>query len=318
MRGIISRFAPAPTGYLHLGHVVNAARVWRETRARGGTVLLRIEDHDRQRSRPEFEAAILEDLAWLGFVADAPFVRQSARDDIYRHALDTLRDQGLVYACACSRSAIVAHATVKGRPTDSPAPGFAPSVITGGARPFAAGVAPAVRPGDDELWYPGTCRDRGLADGPDVGLRVRLEASTERFVDLRLGVQEQRPVDQCGDLLIRDRKGNWTYQFAATVDDFVQGVTLVIRGVDLLASTGRQIQLARRLGRAEPPQFLHHPLIMKSADQKLSKSDGDTGIRELRRAGWAPADVIAHALSLVECGGDGGDGGERAQHGATE
>src|SRR4029079_7755681 len=122
MRGIISRFAPAPTGFLHLGHVVNAAYVWRETRARRGTVLLRIEDHDRQRSRPEYEAAILEDLAWLGFAADGPPVRQSARDDIYVHALDTLRGQGLVYACDCSRAAIVAaRAAPKGGATDGAA-----------------------------------------------------------------------------------------------------------------------------------------------------------------------------------------------------
>ena len=162
-----------------------------------------------------------------------------------------------------------------------------------------------------ELRYPGTCRDRGLAEGPGVGLRVRLEPSVERFVDLRLGPQEQRPSEQCGDLLVRDRDGNWTYQFAATVDDYVQGVTLVIRGVDLLASTGRQIQLARLLGRAEPPAFLHHPLIMKSAAsaggfggprQKLSKSDGDTGIRELRARGWTPAQVIEQAMALVGSG----------------
>src|SRR3954451_25079561 len=106
MRGIISRFAPAPTGYLHLGHVVNAVHVWRETRARGGTVLLRIEDHDRQRSRAEFGAAVLGDLAWLGLAADAPAVRQSERGDLHTQALDTLRLQGLVYACACTRAEI--------------------------------------------------------------------------------------------------------------------------------------------------------------------------------------------------------------------
>jgi glutamyl-tRNA synthetase/glutamyl-Q tRNA(Asp) synthetase len=128
---------------------------------------------------------------------------------------------------------------------------------------------------------------------------VRLAPSVERFDDLRLGRQEQRPSEQCGDLLVRDRDGNWTYQFAAAVDDFVQGVTLVVRGVDLLASTGRQIQLARLLGRAEPAVFLHHPLIMKTPEQKLSKSDGDTGIRELRARGWTPAQVIAHALALL-------------------
>jgi glutamyl-tRNA synthetase/glutamyl-Q tRNA(Asp) synthetase len=151
----------------------------------------------------------------------------------------------------------------------------------------------------DELRYPGTCADRGLAEGPGVGLRIRLASTLERFVDMRHGPQEQRPSEQCGDLLARDRDGNWTYQFAATVDDLVQGVTLVIRGDDLLASTGRQIQLARLLGRAEPPEFLHHPLIMKSPDQKLSKSDGDTGIRELRARGWTPKQVIDAAMSAV-------------------
>src|SRR5262252_3634616 len=106
MRDMISRFAPAPTGFLHLGHVVNAVYVWGETRARGGRVLLRIEDHDRQRSRREYEAEILDDLAWLGFVADEPLVRQSERSDIYERALEGLRRRGLVYACNCSRAEI--------------------------------------------------------------------------------------------------------------------------------------------------------------------------------------------------------------------
>src|SRR3954453_8747254 len=113
MRDMISRFAPAPTGFLHLGHVVNAVYVWRETRARGGRVLLRIEDHDRQRSRREYEAEILDDLAWLGFAGDEPPVRQSERGDIYEHALDGLRRQGRVYACSCSRAEI-AMAALKG------------------------------------------------------------------------------------------------------------------------------------------------------------------------------------------------------------
>ena len=282
MRGIISRFAPAPTGFLHLGHVVNAVHVWGETRAQGGRVLLRIEDHDRQRSRRQFEEAILEDLAWLGFEPDEPPVRQSDRDDIYGQSLDRLRRQGLVYACDCSR-ADVAQAGI-----DVP----------------RATTEPRATP---ELRYPGTCAHRGLAEGAGVGLRVRLDPSLERFIDLRLGPQEQRPSSQCGDLLVRDREGHWTYQFAVTVDDDVQGVTLVIRGVDLLASTGRQIQLARLLGRHEPPAFLHHPLIMKSSGsagglggQKLSKSDGDTGIRELRARGWTPEQVIAAAMAAID------------------
>ena len=259
-------------------------------------MLLRIEDHDRQRSRPEYEERILEDLAWLGFQADEPMVRQSERGAIYDEALETLRRRGLVYACGCSRAEIAA------RHSHSGPMHLAPS------HPAPREVHRAAVRDDAELRYPGTCRDRGLADGPGVGLRVRLDPSVERFVDLRLGPQEQRPSEQCGDLLARDRDGNWTYQFAATVDDFVQGVTLVIRGVDLLASTGRQIQLARLLGRAEPADFLHHGLIMKtltSAEgyggqaQKLSKSDGDTGIRELRARGWTPQQVIDAALSAI-------------------
>jgi len=271
---------------------VNALHVWEIAQRHHGRVLLRIEDHDRQRSRREYETAILDDLAWLGFVADEPPVRQSERGAIYEEALGRLRRQGLVYACACTRSAIVAAAGPH-RPALRP---------DGGRRDGVRRPRPS-RPGDaGELRYPGTCRVRGLAEAPGVGLRVRLAPLTERFVDLRLGPQEQRPSDQCGDVLVRDRDGNWTYQFAAAVDDFVQGVTLVIRGVDLLASTGRQIQLARLLGRAEPPAFLHHPLIMKSPSQKLSKSDGDSGIRELRARGWSAPQVIAHAMALVASG----------------
>jgi glutamyl-tRNA synthetase/glutamyl-Q tRNA(Asp) synthetase len=122
-----------------------------------------------------------------------------------------------------------------------------------------------------------------------------MDPGVERFVDGILGPQEQDPSEQCGDVLIRDRLGNWTYQFVASVDDHVQAIGLVIRGVDLLASTGRQIRLARLLGRTAPAAFRHHPLIMKTADQKLSKSDGDTGVRDLRARGWTPEQVIAAA-----------------------
>ena len=269
---IVTRFAPAPTGLLHLGHVVNAIHVWGLAAASGGRVLLRIEDHDRLRSRPAFERAILDDLDWLGFVPDEPPTgafragpcagRQSDRHQTYASALDRLRARGLVYACECSRR----------------------------------GIAAASGPGGD-LTYPGTCAAKGLADGPGSGLRVRLDPSIERFDDGRHGPQEQRPSEQCGDLLVRDRDGHWTYQFAATVDDLEQGVTLVIRGDDLLASTGRQIQLARLLGRESPARFFHHALVMKDPTRKLSKSDGDVGVGELRRRGWRAEEVIGAAAA---------------------
>ena len=116
--------------------------------------------------------------------------------------------------------------------------------------------------------------------------------------DLIQGPQVQRPAEQCGDLLIRDRLGFWTYQFAVTVDDMEQQITDVIRGMDLLASTGRQIQLARLLGRSTPPRFRHHSLVMKSPSQKLSKADKDTSIREMRDAGATRVDILARAQSF--------------------
>jgi glutamyl/glutaminyl-tRNA synthetase len=268
-----TRFAPAPTGYLHLGHVVNALYVWGVARAAGGRVLLRIEDHDRQRSRPEYERAIQEDLDWLGFVADEDGGRQSERGAIYEAALAGLRAKGLVYACECSRAQIN-------------------DAASGDASPGGAGFSrPPI--------YPGTCRFKSLAERAGLGVRIRLEPSVERFDDLCHGPQEQRPFEQCGDLLARDRDGNWTYQFAVSVDDLQQRITHVIRGHDLLDSTGRQLQLARLMGREQPPIFLHHPLVMKSATQKLSKADCDTSVRDLRNAGRSAAEVIGEAAWLA-------------------
>jgi len=257
---MLTRFAPSPTGYLHLGHVVNAIYVWGIARARGGHVLLRIEDHDRLRSRSEYEAAILDDLDWLGFEADAgrhPLLRQSDDGAEYAEALERLRRTHHVYACDCSRKEI------------------------GGER------------------YPGTCRNRGLDEREGRGLRVQIDPGVERFADGLLGPQEQNPADEYGDLLIRDRDSHWTYQWSVTVDDLRQGVDAVIRGTDLLSSTGRQIRLARMLGRIDPPVFLHHPLLLKPSGEKLSKSSHDTGVRELRAAGLRPADVIGSAAAAV-------------------
>lgn len=275
-----TRFAPAPTGWLHLGHVLNAEYVWGE----GAATVLRIEDHDRERCRPEYEAGILDDLDWLGyepaiFPTDAFRAgrcdgRQSDRDAVYRDAMNRLAAQGLLYGCGCTRKEIESRIEGRGSRTDRSA---------------------NLDPRSSELFYSGRCRDRGLALTEGVGWRVRMDPGVERFVDGIMGPQQQDPSLQCGDLLIRDRLGHWTYQFAAAVDDYRQGIDLVIRGEDLLPSTGRQIRVAGLLGRECPATFRHHPLIMKSPDQKLSKSDGDTGIRELRARGWTPEQVKAAA-----------------------
>lgn len=275
----LTRFAPAPTGWLHLGHVRNAWYVWTLARARSGRVLLRIEDHDRERCRPEFEAGLLEDLDWLGFAPDifptgayrTGFCegRQSDRTRHYVAAVERLRARRLVYACNCSRREI---------------------------QKAAGAVAVNGPESTRELFYDGRCRDRGLPLEDGYGWRVRMDPGVEAFDDGLLGSQLQDPSRQCGDLQIRDRVGNWTYQFAVTVDDWLQGIDLVVRGADLLPSTGRQIRLARLLGRPRPPMYVHHPLIMKSSDQKLSKSDHDTGVRDLRAAGWTREQVIERAL----------------------
>lgn len=289
--GFTTRFAPAPTGYLHLGHAANAVWVWGIARAFGGRVLLRVEDHDRGRCRPAYEQALLDDLDWLGLVPDGfgtdafragPLPqRQSDNTVRYRARLTELEVNGLAYPCTCSRSDI-ARASQEAAPAD-------------------AGTSD---PGDHaaegaELRYPGTCRARGVDPDATAARRVVMRAGTvERFDDLRLGRQAQDPDRQCGDLLARDRLGNWTYQFAVVVDDLEQGVDVVIRGEDLLASTGRQLRLARMLGRETPPRFLHHPLLRRPDGRKLSKSAHDTGLRELREAGRTRAEVLGLAAAL--------------------
>lgn len=263
----VTRFAPSPTGYLHLGHVANAVWTWGIAQAAGGKVLLRIEDHDRGRSRPEYERAFVEDLEWLGLLSSQArrVLRQSDEDRAYGRAVIHLGRQSPVYACQCSRADIARQLRADGLDTW------------------------------DELRYPGTCRDLRLSPAEGLGLRVTLGEEAVSFDDLRLGQETQTPAEQCGDLLLRDASGNWTYQLCVAVDDMRQGVDLVIRGEDLLASTGRQIMLAHRLGRKEPALFLHHPLVSDTDGRKLSKRDGATGIRELRAAGKTPEAVLGEA-----------------------
>lgn len=245
--------------------MASAIAVWGLSQAFSSRVLLRIEDHDRSRSRGDFEEAILEDLGWLGFRPDEPPVRQSGRETKYEAALDRLDRAGLVYACACSRKVIEA----------------------------AAGSTAG------ERRYPGTCRDASVDGATTRARRVRIERDVVAFRDLRLGPIEQVPSDEAGDILVRDRHGHWTYQFAVVVDDLDQGIDLVIRGEDLLPSTGRQIQLAGLLGRKTPALFLHHPLILRPDGRKLSKSNHDTGVRDLRSAGWSAERVLGAAAAAL-------------------
>jgi glutamyl-Q tRNA(Asp) synthetase len=260
-----TRFAPAPTGYLHLGHVANACWVWGLAAEVGdGRVLLRIEDHDRTRCRPEYEAALLEDLEWLGFHPNAGPVRQSDSDEPYEAALERLRGDGLVYGCDCTRITFSHWAAEHGRPWRGPG-------------------------------CPGGCRDRGAVE---MTLRVALGAGSEAWED-RLAGPYAGEVAAAGDPVVRDRNGQWTYGFAVVMDDVRQGIDLVIRGRDLLDATPDQIRLARILGGNAAPVFAHHPLILRPDGSKLSKADGATSVRELRAAGLTAQELIGRAAQAV-------------------
>jgi glutamyl-Q tRNA(Asp) synthetase len=274
----LTRFAPAPTGFLHLGHLANALYTWGIARATGGRVALRVEDHDRQRSRPAYETALLEDLERLGLEPDEPSIadlrrgpspwRQSDSEAVYEAALAGLRARALVYACDCARSTFAAWRERHGRAWHGPG-------------------------------CPGGCRARELPDDGVTGLRLAVGEGTERWDDLLAGPQTGEPAS-AGDLLVRDRVGNWTYAFCVVVDDLRHGIDLVIRGRDLLEATPVQLRLAWLMGRSTPPRFLHHPLVRLASGRKLSKADGDASVRSMLDAGRTPADLLGRAARL--CG----------------
>ncbi len=232
-------------------------------------MLVRIEDHDRQRSRAAFETSILDDLLWLGLTGDnaasgAPMPsRQSERPEAFQRALEALGSTQRVYACRCSRRDITAQGNAA-----------------------------------DELRYPGTCRQANVPLAETPARRLWLPGAEVTFEDLRHGPQVQVPANQCGDLLLRDRLGQWTYQFAVVVDDLGEGIDLIIRGDDLLPSTGRQKLLGRMLGRPTSPLVLHHPLVVHPDGTKLSKSAGDTSLAALRASGWSAEQILGHAAFL--------------------
>ena len=264
-----TRFAPSVTGHLHLGHAVNAVYVWGLAQALSGEVIVRLEDHDRGRFRPEFERSILDDLEWLGLTG--PLSRQSDHDDRYRAAAGHLGDAGLTFYCDCTRRSLAAGAD----PTD-------------GATPR----------------YPGTCRTRHLSEGPGRALRVRMDPGAESFDDLRLGPQTQDPAAEVGDVVLRDALGQWTYQHCVVADDIAEEITLVIRGEDILESTGRQLRLFQLLaGRGRPalgapPRYLHHPLVTDASGRKLSKKEFAQSLGDLRREGWSAERVLGEAAFL--------------------
>jgi glutamyl-Q tRNA(Asp) synthetase len=275
---VVTRFAPSPTGYLHLGHVRSALEGWRAARAAGGRFLLRLEDIDRTRCRDEFADAILEDLAWLGLDWDGPVRRQSRHFADYRRTLAQLEGAGLLYPCFCTRREIQAE------------------IARAGGAPQGELGAP----------YPGTCRRLGpaeraarRADAADYALRLDVAAALARTGPLawyETWHDDGRQVDAdpaaSGDVVLARKEVPTSYHLAVTVDDALQGITLVTRGVDLFAATHVHRLLQALLG-LPTPAYRHHPLLTDAQGRRLAKRDNALTIRAMRQAGMNPAEILA-------------------------
>lgn len=271
----ILRFAPSPNGRLHLGHAYSALLTWRAAAQLGGTALLRIEDIDTERCKPEFVDGIYEDLHWLGLDWPEPVMLQSDRMDTYAEAGDALRNQGLLYPCFCSRAEIAATAT--------------------GTDPDGAPL------------YPGTCKHlhRGeqierLQRGDPVQFRLDTETAMERagmltftvlgpLVTDRPQIRHARP-ERWGDVVLQRKGTPSSYHLSVVVDDATQGVTHVTRGRDMEAATDIHALLQMLLGLPSPIYHFHR-LILDDEGRKLAKSKGSESLADLRGKGWRPEDV---------------------------
>ena len=273
------RIAPSPTGYLHLGHARTFLIAAERAAAAGGVLVLRDEDLDRDRARPEYARAMLEDLDWLGLRwAEGPQVRggetgamgpyrQSARFTLYRKVIAELAADGWLYRCACSR------------------------------RDLANAARAPHAEDDDEPVYPGTCRGRGM--DVDGALRFRVpDGAVLSFVDGNLGVQRLVVGVDFGDFVAERRDGVPSYQLACVADDFAMGITEVVRGRDLLRSTARQILLQRVLGYPTPAYF-HCALMVDEQGQRLAKRSDAVSLRALRSAGKTAEELREMAMGGV-------------------
>jgi len=266
MPAYVGRLAPSPTGLLHLGHAATFWTAFERAREAGGTLLVRNEDLDSQRSKAEFVEAMVEDLAWLGIEWQAPMVSQSERLTVYREAFERLVAAGCVYPCSCSRKDL--------------------------ARMMHAPHEDA----DDEPVYDGSCRPagdapmRGLVDRMNYRFRVP-DGEAIRFADGNLGEREFTAGVDFGDFLVWRKDGLPSYQLACAVDDAAMRITEVVRGADLLKSTARQILLQRALGLPAVAYF-HTRLLVDEQGVRLAKRHDALALRTSREQGLAPADVL--------------------------
>ena len=273
---IVTRFAPSPTGWLHLGHAFAALFAQREAEKGRGRFLVRLEDIDVARVRPEYEVALREDLEWLGLRWEEPMRKQSEHFPDYQQALDQLSDLGVLYPCFCTRREIQEEIQ-------------------------RAGNAPQ---GPDGPLYPGTCRSRSkvereerMAEGAAYALRLDVTEALKRvpnslaWEDLSRGVQTADPA-RFGDVVLARKETPTSYHLAVVVDDAKQGVNLVTRGEDLFEATHVHRLLQELLG-LPVPQWHHHRLITDEQGKRLAKRDDAKSLRALRAEGWKPSDVLS-------------------------
>jgi len=275
---VVTRFAPSPTGYLHLGHVRSALEGWRAAGEAGGRFLLRIEDIDHTRCRAVYAEAIVEDLRWLGLDWDGPVHKQSKHFDDYRAALSKLDAMGLLYPCFCTRREIQAEIA-------------------------RAGGAPQ---GDIGAPYPGICRKLSAAEreariqsAADYALRLDVGVALAHTGPLYWHEHDARIAADpasLGDVVLARKEMPTSYHLAVTVDDAVQGVTLVTRGIDLFAATHIH-RLLQALLDLPVPHYRHHPLLTDASGRRLAKRDRALTIRAMREAGRSPEDVLTEAQS---------------------
>lgn len=269
----VGRFAPTPSGRMHLGNVFTAMLAWLSVRAEGGKFVLRMEDLDTQRTQDAYAQAICDDLLWLGLDWDIQTQRQSLRSAVYDSYFDRLQEQGLVYPCYCTRSQL--HS------------------------------ADAPHLSDGTYVYPGTCRDLTEAQRQQFdrlpAWRVQVPDKQVELTDLVQGHYSQNLLQACGDFVIRRADGVYVYQLAVTVDDAEAGVTEVVRGMDLLSSAPRQMYLQELFGFPKV-RYAHVPMLLSSDGRRLSKRDRDLDMGALR-ARTTPErvlGVLAHAAGLKE------------------
>ena len=275
----VGRFAPSPSGRIHLGNILCCLLAWLSVRQKDGRVLLRIEDLDTARCPRRYSRQMLEDLHWLGLDWDEgpeaggpqESYYQSERTAVYETALRRLEQQGLVYPCFCTRAEL--HA------------------------------ASAPHREDGQVLYAGTCRDLTKEQAAEKqklrapALRLRVPEEDWSFTDGHMGFYQENLARDCGDFLLRRSDGMFAYQLAVVVDDAAMGVTEVVRGADLLDSTPRQLYLYRLLG-LKAPEFVHFPLLLTSDGRRLSKRNADVGLEDLRPR-FSAAEILGRLAFLA-------------------